>query len=128
MAAQGRGLQNPMIVVEAMVYHIVNDNSAQYTYDDLVHGWDLEGLQGSDRVMYAGSTTGNSFNNTVCSPYAVTWHVDRACHAVSAASFDQMCCTMRDTYGMNADLQPHPSRLLLDPEWVATPEEVLPLA
>ena len=29
VAAQGRGLQNPMIVVEAMVYHIVNDDSAQ---------------------------------------------------------------------------------------------------
>ena len=102
--------------------------SESVTYDDLVHGWDLPGLQSTDRVMYPGSTTGNSFNNTVCSPYAVTWHVDRTCHAVSAASFDQMCCTMRDTYGMNADLQPHPSRLLLDPEWVATPEEVLPLA
>lgn len=127
-AAQGRGLQNPMIVVEAMVFHIVNDDSPQYTYDDLVHGWDLPGLQSTDRVMYPGSTTGNSFNNTVCSPYAVTWHVDRVCHPVSAASFDQMCCMMHDTYGMLADLHPHPSRLLVDPAWVATPEEVVPLA
>ena len=111
-----------------MVYHIVNDGDAQYTYDDLVHGWERAGLASADRVMYPGSTTGNAFNDTVCSPYAVTWHVDRTCHAVSAASFDAMCCAMRDTYGMAADLQPHASRLLVRPEWVATPEEVLPLA
>lgn len=127
-AGAARGLLNPQVVVEAMVYTIVNDNDAAYTFDDLVHGWDIAGLDNSSRVMYAGSTTGNSFNNEVCSPFTVSWHVDKKCHAVSAKSFDEMCCEMRDTYGQFADLQPHASRLLLSKEWVVPDDEVLPLA
>jgi len=129
-AGLARGLANPMVVVEAMVYHIINDASPQYTYSghDLVHGWDVPAMAYGSRAMYPGSTTGNSFNNTVCSPYAVTWHVDKECHPVSAASFDEMCCTMRDTYGLRADLAPHASRLLVSPEWVAPADEVVPLA
>jgi hypothetical protein len=127
-AGAARGLLNPQVVVEAMVYTIVNDNAPAYTHDDLVHGWDLPGLDTSSRVMYPGSTTGNSFNNEFCSPFTVSWHVDKKCHAVSASSFDQMCCTMRDTYGMKADLSPHSARQIVSPQWVAPGDEVLPLA
>jgi hypothetical protein len=115
-----------MVAIESIAYTIVNDDD--HTYTDLVHGWDLPGLDTSSRVMYPGSTTGNSFNNEFCSPFTVSWHVDKKCHAVSASSFDQMCCTMRDTYGMKADLSPHSARQIVSPQWVAPGDEVLPLA
>jgi len=128
-AMQGRGIQNPMVVARAMVYHIVNDEADQYTFDDLVHGWDLPGKgNNGSRVMYPGSTTGNYFDNTVCSPYTVTWHVDTACYPVSAPSFDRMCCMMRDIHGLQADLAPHDARELVDPRWVVPASEVWPLA
>merc|ERR1712217_417222 len=60
--------------------------------------------------MYPGSTTGPSHDNTVCSPYAITWHVDKACHQVPPESFDKLCEDMEKLYGMEKDLYPHGSR------------------
>jgi hypothetical protein len=126
-SVHARGLLNPMVAIEAMVFTIVNDD--EHLHEDLVHGWDLPGIDNSSRVMYAGSTTGNSFNNDDnCSPFTVTWHVDKKCHTISAKSFDQMCCTMRDTYGLKADLSPHSARRTVSPQWVVPDDEVLPLA
>jgi len=125
-SVHARGLLNPMVAIESVVYTIVNDDD--HTYDDLVHGWDIPGLDNSSRVMYPGSTTGNSFNNEFCSPFTVSWHVDKKCHTVSASSFDQMCCNMRDTYGMTADLSPHSARQIVSSQWVVPDDEVLPLA
>ena len=74
-AANGRGLLNPMIVVQGQIFQIVNGAA---TVDDMLHGWTVVGHDNS--VMYPGSTTGQSHDNEVCSPYSITWHVDKDCH------------------------------------------------
>ena len=76
------------------------------------------------------STTGQSHDNSVCSPYSITWHVDKDCHQVgillerrrllegqlaaslvstdcfagqvSPESFDNLCKQMKETYNMEA--------------------------
>lgn len=122
-AANGRGLLNPMIVVEGQVFQIVNGAA---TVDDMLHGWKV--VDHSNSVMYPGSTTGPSHDNEVCSPYAITWHVDKVCHQVSPESFDKLCKDMKDLYKMEADLYPHGSRKLLDEKYVVKAEYVKDLA
>merc|ERR1719238_2436163 len=102
-----------MVVVQGQVFQIVNGGP---TIDDMVHGWTV--VKHENSVMYPGSTTGPSHDNSVCSPYAVTWHVDKDCHQVSPESFDNMCKVMKEKYKMEADLYPHGSRILVDPKWV----------
>ncbi|CAJ1430903.1 unnamed protein product [Effrenium voratum] len=121
-AANGRGLLNPMIVVQAQIFQIVNGAA---TVDDMLHGWTVVGH--TDSVMYSGSTTGTSHDNSVCSPYAISWHVDKACHQVSPESFDNLCKQMRETYGMDGDLYPHGSRILVDKQHVVQSQYVVPL-
>lgn len=117
-AANGRGLLNPMVVVEAQVYHIVNDESLTSASSDshILHGWSVE--THDKAVMYAGSTTGGSHDNTVCSPYAITWHVDLRCHQVSASDFDKMCQEKAAKYNLYNDLYPHSSRVLVSSAYV----------
>jgi len=122
-AANGRGLRNPMIVVQAQVYQIVQGAAA---VDDLLHGWTVLGH--ANAVMYPGSTTGTSVDNQFCSPYTVTWHVDKECHRVSPESFDNMCRQMMETYNMTADLAPQGSRKLVDAAYVVNSTYVLPLS
>jgi len=122
-AANGRGMLNPMIVVEGQVFQIVNGGE---DVSDMLHGWTVVGHTNS--VMYAGSTTGPSHNNEVCSPYAITWHVDKACHKVSPESFDKLCKQMKDQYNLEDDLYPHGSRKLVDAQFVVKAEYVKPLA
>jgi len=121
-AANGRGLLNPMITVQGQVFQITNDGGS---YSDLLHGWQTVGHD--DSVMYAGSTTGPSHNNEICSPFFISWHVDRRCHKVSPASFDNLCRQMKEVYGLESDLYPHGSRMILDPQWVVPAEYVFPL-
>jgi len=127
-AANGRGLLNPMVVVEAQVYHIVNDESLTSDSNEshILHGWSVE--THDNAVMYAGSTTGGSHDNTVCSPYAITWHVDLKCHKVSASDFDKMCQEKAAKYNLYKDLYPHSSRKLVSPDFVVPSEHVLPYA
>eukprot|EP00439_Symbiodinium_sp_Y106_P073035 s723_g13.t1 len=101
-SANGRGLLNPMIVVQAQIFQIVNGAE---TVEDMLHGWTV-----------------------VCSPYSITWHVDKDCHQVSPQSFDNLCKQMSETYGMNADLYPHGSRKLVASQYVVKSEFVKPLA
>lgn len=122
-AANGRNLLNPHVTVQAQVFFIVNGGEYDPTFDDMVHGWQKT-LASDDSVMYAGSTTGTSHDNNVCSPYSVSWHVDRKCHAVAAASFDKMCKDMKEKYGLNHDLEPHGSRTLVDKKYVVPWAEV----
>jgi len=121
-AANGRGLLNPMVAVQGQVFQIVNGGA---THDDMLHAWVGER---ADAVMYAGSTTGQSHDNEVCSPYAITWHVDKTCWKVSPESFDNMCKMMKEEYNMEADLYPHGSRKILDPKFVVPSAYVKPLA
>jgi len=122
-AANGRGLLNPMIVVQGQVFQIVRGGE---NVSDLFHGWTVVGHENS--VMYSGSTTGTSHDNSVCSPYVITWHVDLACHRVTPEAFDDLCRRMKETYSMTADLMPHGSRKLVDPAYVVKAEYVVPLA
>ncbi|CAE7024611.1 unnamed protein product [Symbiodinium natans] len=122
-AANGRGLLNPMVVVQGQIYQIVNGGP---TVNDLLHGWTVVGHNNS--VMYSGSTTGQSHDNSVCSPYVITWHVDKDCHQVSPESFDNLCKQMKDLYGMSVDLAPHGSRILVSPTYVVQSQYVVPLA
>jgi len=121
-AANGRGQLNPMIVVQGQVFQIVN--GATY-YDDMLHQWPSAVTNGK---MYMGSTTGQSHDNEVCSPYAISWHVDLDCVKVSPESFDNMCKMMKEEYDMEVDLYPHGSRIILDPKWVVPHDMVFDLA
>jgi len=112
VAAAGRGLANPMIVVKAMVYLVVDDEA--FYQDDLLSNFDTDGA-----LMYAGSTTGPSYNNEVCSPYTITWHVSPKCTTVSASAFDKLCQDMVSN-GEVKDVAPHASRLLVAEEWAST--------
>lgn len=127
-AGAATGIKNPMIVVEAMVFHLVNDAAYDFPAKNLTYGWHWATHSGADSVMYAGSTTGTSYNNHYCSPYTITWHVDKRCHKVSAKSFDQMCHEMKSKFNQVADLAPHSSRKLLDSQYVVPANEVLPFA
>jgi len=113
-----------MIVVKAVVVQLVT-GAANIT--DLLHDWNA-GPAHNDTVMYQGSTTGQSHDNEICSPYSITWHVDRTCHMVSPFSFDKLCGDMFATYGMKLDLEPHGSRKLVDPQYVVPAVHVTPLA
>jgi len=121
-AANGRGLLNPMVVVQGQVFRIVNGAP---TVSDMLHGWTV--VDHSDSVMYSGSTTGPSHDNTVCSPYVISWHVDRVCHDVAPASFDNMCKQMKDNYNLDQDLKPHGSRILVSRAFVVPAANVTAL-
>lgn len=122
-AANGRGMLNPMVVVQGQVYHIVQGAPP---VDDLLHGWSV--VAHNNSVMYPGSTTGPSHTNSVCSPYAITWHVDLDCHRVPPESWDKLCQDKSTLYGLVGDLAPHGSREILDPRWVVPTEYVVPLS
>jgi len=120
-AANGRGMLNPMVAVQAQVVYIVNEE--EYHQEGMVYGGQMP--VGSPFVRYAGSTTGESHTNEICSPYAVTWIVDPKCHPISAQTMDNMCKDMKEMYGMKADLHPHGSRDLVDPMYVVPLDEVM---
>jgi len=122
-AANGRGILNPMIVVQAQVFQVVHGGQ---DVEDMLHGWTV--VDHSNSVMYAGSTTGQTHNNMVCSPYAITWHVDKSCHKVSPATFDNLCKQMSEKYKLKEDLYPHGSRKLVDSKYVVKAEHVKVLA
>jgi len=113
-AANGRGQLNPMIVVEGQIFQIVN--GGPMSKGPIADGWRVTGVENA--VMYPGSTTGTKFDNEVCSPYAITWHVDLECHQISPESFDEMCQEMSERYGLVKDLSAQGSRILVDPKFV----------
>lgn len=110
---------NPTVIVRAQVYVVTNNDADDVA--DLMSGWNASKIDTnvgvsavSDAVTYSGSTTGRSYNNDdACSPYQITWQVDRKCRKVSAKSFDAMCYKMKTDYGMSADTEPHASRDLV---------------
>ncbi len=63
-----------------MVFVVINDDSKTYTHNLSTHN--AFNMLAKDAIMYTGSTTGVKFNNLMCSPYQVSWHVDRKCHLV----------------------------------------------
>lgn len=103
---------NPFVAVQAQVFLVVNDDD--HVNDDLLHHTTFS----DDVVRYLGSTTGPSYNNDVCSPYQISWHVDRTCSHISASSMDHMCKVMLEDYAMEADVHPHGPRTLVDAAFV----------
>jgi len=104
---------NPIALVVGQVVQITT-NPADCV-EDMMHNWQQPAK--GDMALYLGSTTGMSYNNEVCSPYTVNWNVDTKCRKVCAASFDAMCKTMIEQYGMSKDIMPHGSRVLVAPEY-----------
>lgn len=104
------------IGVQGQVFVIVNDDS--YYYPDMIKGMIVDGDMGKDMAYYAGSTTGTSRDNKVCSNYGpITWQVDRKCHKISASSFDKMCADMKSQRDdMAGDLYAHGSRIVVADE------------
>jgi hypothetical protein len=71
---------------------------------------------GLDVAAYTGSTTGQMFNNYICSKFTpITWQVGRKCHLICASTFDKICADMlsQSDY-LSGDIQPHGARMLVD--------------
>jgi len=113
--------QNPTVSVAAQVFVVVNDPSKAIS--NLVDKIQQNGQSGFYVRSYMGSTTGGSYDNEVCSPYTVSWHVDPTCRLVDAASFDQMCKTLKE-FDAEADIHPHSSRVIVDPAFVVPDSQV----
>ena len=72
---------NPQLRVEAQVFLIVNDPAAAdiRDFDWPGQGRQPRALPGGEPVVFAGSTTGPSYSESVCSPLQVTWSVRPGC-------------------------------------------------
>jgi hypothetical protein len=85
---------NPELRVEAQVFLVVNDKNAldfnEFTYDGhLVNGrHQAKSLPTGtgDPVTFAGSTTGSSYTQEVCSPFQVTWSVHPRCTKINVTT------------------------------------------
>merc|ERR1712217_498718 len=108
-----------------MVFQIVQ-GASDVKEDDMLDAWHSGDVSHDDAVMYSGSTTGPSHDNSVCSPYVITWHVDKKCYRVSPEIFDAFCQQMDERYGLVDDLKPHGSRKLLSKKWVVEKQYVTP--
>ncbi len=94
-AAPGEGLgacvpeacSDPLLRVEAQVFLVVNDPEAldftAMTYDgnlvDGLHQAKLIPAETGEPVLFRGSTTGPSYDQSNCSPARVTWNVRPQC-------------------------------------------------
>ena len=88
---------NPSLRVESQVFLVVNDASApdfgEFAYDgNVANGLHqpkpLPSGTGAP-VVFAGSTTGPSYTQAICSPMQVTWSVRPECMKVSYQSVQQ---------------------------------------
>jgi len=117
------------IGVEGQVFTIVNSvdpTSSAYLRPtwDAMNGWDT--TLATDVAYYQGSTTGDAANNDDnCrgTGGAVTWHVDRECHLLEAATMDNLCRQMLllPADDLSADTHPHGARETVIPELADTP-------
>jgi len=85
---------NPQLRVEAQVFLLVNDPNALDFADFDYPGMATDGLHQpaslpagtGDPVVFAGSTTGPSYDQQTCSPLQVTWSVRPHCARLDIAS------------------------------------------
>lgn len=88
------GCENPLLRVEAQVFLVVNDeNALDFTsmgYDgnmvDGLHQAKMIPGNTGEPVLFRGSTTGPSYNQSTCSPAKVTWNVRPMCAKVDINS------------------------------------------
>ena len=84
---------DPKLRVEAQVFLVVNDPSA-LDFDEFVYAGDNGGLHQAktlptgtgEAVVFRGSTTGPSYNQSQCSPVQVTWSVRPRCAKLDITS------------------------------------------
>ena len=88
------GCDNPLLRVEAQVFLVVNDPGAlDFTAMDY-GGADADGLHQAkmipattgEPVLFRGSTTGPSYDQSNCSPVRVTWNVRPRCARLDISS------------------------------------------
>ncbi|CAJ1424518.1 unnamed protein product [Effrenium voratum] len=113
---------NADVIVRGQVCLIYNnasldtDAKIEADYADFLVKW--RSPAPGQAVKYVGSTTGSSYNDEVCSPAEVNWHVDLKCCKLSAQAFDRTCKAMYDE-GLREDLKPKGSRPPVDKRFVA---------
>ncbi len=91
--------KNPMLRVESQVFLVVNDPTGRdFTKFDYsgaltngVHQPKSLPGPGARPVVFRGSTTGPSFDETKGSPYEVTWSVRKSCENVDINSLHRWC-------------------------------------
>eukprot|EP00438_Fugacium_kawagutii_P018580 Skav206599 [mRNA] locus=scaffold332:34863:35579:- [translate_table: standard] len=101
---------NPGVLVRSQVFRIVNDPTEEYMQ------YNTTWKPVKDYMLYVGSTTSDSYNNEKCSPYEVTWWVDRQCKELSAQVLDRTCKDLLEFgLGMENDVEPGSSREIVAP-------------
>jgi hypothetical protein len=90
---------NPQLRVEAQVFLVVNDPSSGDFGDYVYRGNIIDGLHQAkalptgtgEPIQFAGSTTGPTYTQSVCSPVQVSWSVRPQCAKIGIASLDSWC-------------------------------------
>jgi hypothetical protein len=88
------GCTDPALRVETQVFLVVNDSNAVDFMDLVYQGNKVDGLHQARSipastgtpVEFLGSTTGPSYNQSVCSPAQVTWSVRPQCERLDIKS------------------------------------------
>ncbi|MGB3457484.1 MAG: delta-class carbonic anhydrase [Litorimonas sp.] len=88
------GCENPLLRVEAQTFLVVNDSNALDFTTMGYRGFEVNGLDQAKMipastgtpVTFRGSTTGPSYDQSVCSPAQVTWSVRPQCAKVDINS------------------------------------------
>lgn len=90
--------ENPLLRVEAQAFLVVNDADA-LDFNSLDYGGEAnaDGLHqalalptgSGDPVVFRGSTTGPSYDQSTCSPVQVTWSVRPQCTRVDISSLNE---------------------------------------
>jgi len=112
----GDGVKNPDLRVEAQVFVLVNDAKAT-DFTKLGSVKEVNGFQQAGGipsntgkpVLFAGSTTGPSWNDQKCSPMAVTWSVRPNCAKLDINSLAKWC----ESTNMTKDKHAHGVRKLV---------------
>ena len=115
---------NADVIVRAQVCLIVHDPNATGGPNDYFNADGKPFLEewrqppAGSAVRYVGSTTGTAYDDEVCSPVEVNWHVDQRCCHLSAQAMDKLCEEMI-AVGLEADVAPKGSRRPVDRRWVS---------
>jgi len=120
------------IGVEGQVFTIVNTGKSPtespYGYPewDTLVGWHTI-LAGDDYATYKGSTTGAGADNEFCRATGgmVTWHQDRRCYPLEAATMDNLCRLMLvvPADDLSPDVEPHGARDTVLPDIADDPDD-----
>ena len=87
----------PLLRVEAQSFLVINDNKALDFMDFAYQNNQVEGRHQpkalptgtGDPVLFRGSTTGPSYNQSTCSPLQVTWNVRPQCARLDINSLNE---------------------------------------